>query len=104
MVEKGMGMTSYRVLVTHPGGGAVVPRRKPVALDRRLERVSRRRHTFMRAEKVRDICLSLPGTTEELLWKDEHLVFKVGGKMFCILLVAGEAEGMFSFKCDEESF
>ncbi|MGI8604891.1 MAG: MmcQ/YjbR family DNA-binding protein [Verrucomicrobiales bacterium] len=42
--------------------------------------------------------------TEESLWHDEHLVFKVGGKMFAMVLVGGENGRMFSFKCEEETF
>ena len=58
----------------------------------------------MNEKTVRKICMSLPGATEELLWKDEHRVFKVGGKMFAILLVGGPFQGAFSFKCDKETF
>lgn len=46
----------------------------------------------------------MPGVTEHLLWKDEHLVFKVGGKMFVILLVGGPFQGAFSFKTDSSTF
>jgi predicted DNA-binding protein (MmcQ/YjbR family) len=37
----------------------------------------------MNAEWVRGVCLSLPHTTESVQWGD-HLVFKIGGKMFAV--------------------
>jgi predicted DNA-binding protein (MmcQ/YjbR family) len=38
----------------------------------------------MKLEHIRAFCLSLPGATEQMQW-GEHLLFKVGGKMFAIL-------------------
>lgn len=38
----------------------------------------------MGADWVRPVCLCLPGVTEEILWGSE-LVFKVSGKMFCVV-------------------
>lgn len=35
--------------------------------------------------RLRDHCLSKPGTTEDLPFDDRTLVFKVGGKMYCLL-------------------
>ena len=37
----------------------------------------------MDIESVRSYCLSLPHVTEKVQWGDD-LVFKVGGKMFCV--------------------
>lgn len=37
----------------------------------------------MEMEALRKFCLGLPGTTEEVQWED-HLLFKVGGKMYAI--------------------
>lgn len=37
----------------------------------------------MTIEKLRALCLSLPGGTEQIQWGYD-LVFKVGGKMFCV--------------------
>ena len=56
----------------------------------------------MTAEMVRRVCLGMPGVTESLQW-GEHLVFKVGGKMFAIVNLdfAGNA---LSFKCTPEDF
>lgn len=47
-------------------------------------------------------CLALPHTTESLQWGD-HLVFKIGGKIYAI--AALDASGVVaSFKCSPESF
>ena len=37
----------------------------------------------MDLDTLREICLAQPGATEEVQWEN-HLLFKVGGKMFCI--------------------
>jgi predicted DNA-binding protein (MmcQ/YjbR family) len=37
----------------------------------------------MTNDSIREFCLSLPMVTEEVQW-EEHLLFKIGGKMFCI--------------------
>ncbi len=37
----------------------------------------------MTNDTIREFCLSLPMVTEEVQW-EEHLLFKIGGKMFCI--------------------
>lgn len=37
----------------------------------------------MTNDTIREFCLRLPMTTEEVQW-EEHLLFKIGGKMFCI--------------------
>lgn len=56
----------------------------------------------MDVEWLRRECLSLPHTTEHVRWED-HLVFKVGGKMFAI--TSFEPPGMWlSVKCSEEDF
>jgi predicted DNA-binding protein (MmcQ/YjbR family) len=56
----------------------------------------------MNIEKLRKYCLKLKGATEQIQWGAD-LVFKVGGKMFC---VANTEEGgvAMSFKCDDETF
>ena len=56
----------------------------------------------MSAEAVRRICLGLPAVTEKLQW-GEHLVFKVGGKMFALANLDGEGNPL-SFKCSVEEF
>mgnify|MGYP000041232531 CR=1 FL=1 len=52
--------------------------------------------------RIRALCLAMPGATEEILWGSE-LVFKVGGKMFCVVsLEPGPV--WLSFKTEEETF
>ena len=58
----------------------------------------------MTLARLRDLCMSLPGTTEQIQW-GKDLVFKVGGKMFCVANTdpAGHEIAM-SFKCDPQTF
>jgi predicted DNA-binding protein (MmcQ/YjbR family) len=51
---------------------------------------------------LRQLCLSFPGATERIQWGAD-LVFKVGGKMFCVACTE-VAPNVASFKCDEETF
>jgi predicted DNA-binding protein (MmcQ/YjbR family) len=39
----------------------------------------------MRFDRVRDYLLSLPGAAEDFPFGPEHMVFRVGGKIFAIL-------------------
>ena len=56
----------------------------------------------MAIEWVRKLCMSLPHTTEEVLWGND-LVFKVGGKMYAVTPV--DPPGLcLSFKVTEEEF
>jgi len=55
----------------------------------------------MNVDRIREVCLSLPGTTEQIQWGDD-LVFKIAGKMFVVATL--EAGGRFSLKCPEETF
>ncbi len=55
----------------------------------------------MNAEGLRTLCLTLPGATESIQWKDNR-VFKVGGKMFAC--GGTEADSRFSFKVDDARF
>jgi predicted DNA-binding protein (MmcQ/YjbR family) len=56
----------------------------------------------MNIDTVHEHCLSLPYVTENLQW-GEHLCFKVGGKMFCILALEPQ-ELVVSFKASAENF
>ena len=56
----------------------------------------------MTLETLRGLCLSFPGATEQIQWRDD-LVFKVGGKMFCVAATEPAAVAL-SFKCDDETF
>src|SRR5438552_11916239 len=51
---------------------------------------------------LRTHCLSLPHTTEEILWGDD-LVFKIGGKMYAVMVLA-PAKVVLSFKTTPEEF
>lgn len=56
----------------------------------------------MNLQRLRQVCLALPGATEQIQWGAD-LVFKVGGKMFCVACTE-VAPVVTSFKCDEETF
>jgi predicted DNA-binding protein (MmcQ/YjbR family) len=56
----------------------------------------------MTLERLRQLCLALPGATEQIQWGAD-LVFKVGGKMFCVACTE-QAPNVMSFKCDDQSF
>lgn len=55
----------------------------------------------MDLDTLRQICLAHPGAAEEVQW-GEHLLFKVGGKMFCITDL-NDANNT-SFKVTDEDF
>ena len=44
----------------------------------------------MNIEEIHDYCLRKPGVTECFPFDETTLVFKVGGKMFCLLNLDGE--------------
>src|SRR5260370_18050648 len=56
----------------------------------------------MNVDWVRDMCLSLPGATEQVQWGND-LVFKVGGKMFAVTPLE-PAPVCLSFKASPENF
>ena len=56
----------------------------------------------MNIDWVRELCLSLPGTTEEEVWEND-LTFKVAGKMFAHSVLI-PAPVWLSFKASEENF
>jgi predicted DNA-binding protein (MmcQ/YjbR family) len=51
---------------------------------------------------VRRLCLSLPHTTESVQW-GEHLVFKIGGKIYAIAALE-PADAWLSFKTAPDEF
>jgi predicted DNA-binding protein (MmcQ/YjbR family) len=51
---------------------------------------------------VRKYCMSMPHATETVQWGDD-LVFKVGGKMFAVVVLV-PAKVWLSFKCSPEEF
>ncbi len=54
----------------------------------------------MNIEELTRYCQSLKQATTEILW-DDVLVFKVGGKMFCMVPM-DEAELKMNLKCDPD--
>jgi predicted DNA-binding protein (MmcQ/YjbR family) len=56
----------------------------------------------MTLDRLRKLCLANPGATEQIQWGAD-LVFKVGGKMFCVACTE-VAPVVTSFKCDDETF
>ena len=57
----------------------------------------------MNVDWVRAHCLTLPQTTEEILWGDD-LVFKIGGKMYAVVVLDPHHKVVMSFKCTPEVF
>ena len=55
----------------------------------------------MDLEQMRRLCLSFPAVTEDVKWED-HLVFSVGDKMFC--MTNFEPPFGCSFKVRDEEF
>lgn len=54
----------------------------------------------MNIEEVREYCLSLPMTSEDMAFGDDYLLFRVNGKIFgCIGLVRTD---YFVVKCDPD--
>ena len=53
----------------------------------------------MTVEQIRAFCTSLPQVTEKIQW-GEDLVFKVGGKMFCVAYTGVPTN--FSFRPEDE--
>jgi predicted DNA-binding protein (MmcQ/YjbR family) len=56
----------------------------------------------MNLDRLRHLCLSFPHATENLQWGEE-LCFKVSGKIFAMVSLAGVPQRL-TFKCDPESF
>lgn len=56
----------------------------------------------MNLESVREYCLTLPHATEMIQWVD-HLLFKVGGKMFAIMALEPQ-QVVLSFKAMPDQF
>ncbi len=56
----------------------------------------------MDGERVRNICMALPGATEIVQW-GSAIVFKVANKMFAVMNLEPDAAAL-SFKCTTEEF
>jgi predicted DNA-binding protein (MmcQ/YjbR family) len=84
--------------------GKEIDYRFPIPQFRRITKRSVISGAFliMNIDQLRDICMSFPGVTEQIQWKDD-LVFKVAGKMFAVTpLVPGY--NWLSLKASPESF
>lgn len=57
----------------------------------------------MNIEAIRQHCLSLPHTTEQIQWGAD-LVFKVGGKIYASVVLDDGQLGRLSFKSNPEGF
>lgn len=57
----------------------------------------------MNHETVREYCLSLPHTTEDIKW-EKDLCFCIGGKMFAVLPLDGAGPHQLSFKVTPLAF
>ena len=58
----------------------------------------------MNIEQLYDFCLSLKGVTEHFPFDQDTLVFKVGGKMFCLSNLSGWEKALpsLNLKCNPE--
>jgi predicted DNA-binding protein (MmcQ/YjbR family) len=56
----------------------------------------------MNIDQLREVCLSFPGTTEQVQWRDD-LLFKVGGKIFAVTPLE-PARLWLSLKADPQEF
>ncbi len=54
-------------------------------------------------DSIRKFCLTFPGANEQMQWEN-HLLFKVGGKMFLIYNFDKTYPNRFSIKCTAENF
>ena len=57
----------------------------------------------MNLDTLRAFCLSLPHVGEKMQWGD-HILFTIGGKMFCISTVEPTSPTKLSFKCTPDTF
>lgn len=53
-------------------------------------------------DRIREICLSFPGTTEGVKWEN-HICFMVAEKMFCITTIDDGAQDV-SIKVSDDDF
>ena len=54
-------------------------------------------------EPQRALAAALPGASEDVKWGAD-LVYSIGGKMFCVFLLAGGRASTCSFKVDDDRF
>lgn len=54
-------------------------------------------------EWLREFCLALPGSTEDIQWEND-LLFRVAKKIYCVAPLEPQAAVKLSFKCTPEKF
>jgi predicted DNA-binding protein (MmcQ/YjbR family) len=57
----------------------------------------------MDIEAVREFCLSLPHVTEDIQWEHD-LLFRIGGKIFAVVVLDQKYQTKMSFKCSPDKF
>ena len=55
----------------------------------------------MTRDQVLDLCSNLPKAVEDYPFGDDVAVFKIGGKMFALVMLTGEP-GRVNLKCDPD--
>ncbi len=56
----------------------------------------------MNIEQLREYCLSLKGTTEDMPFEDEYLMFRIYNKWYTVVPLDDNEELKISVKCDPE--
>jgi len=54
-------------------------------------------------EWVREFCLALPSTTEDIQWEND-LLFRIAKKIYCVVCLDPKVATKLSFKCTPEKF
>ena len=54
-------------------------------------------------EWVREFCLALPHTTEDIQWGND-LLFRIAKKIYCVVCLDPNVAAKLSFKCTPEKF
>ena len=57
----------------------------------------------MTPREIDRFCVSLPAATRTVQWEGV-IVFKVGGKMFCLIALRDHSVGRVCFKCPQEHY
>jgi predicted DNA-binding protein (MmcQ/YjbR family) len=57
----------------------------------------------MTPRQIDRFCASLPATTRQVQWEGV-IVFKVGGRMFCLIAPSGHSVARVCFKCPPEHY
>jgi predicted DNA-binding protein (MmcQ/YjbR family) len=60
-----------------------------------------RKPASMTRDDVLDLCTRLAGAAEDYPFGDEVAVFKVGGRMFALIMLTG-SQGFVNLKCDPD--